>query len=248
LKTTTDPHFKATLLSASAEMHMRTGDYELAASTYQTIVDSSDNQSRDAARANLVLACSYFDQDRAAKEASALPSPSLLSITAEDLEESLAPSNVSRSKKESKKDDEGIEGEEKEKRQRRESQAQAAQKAMLESRKKRILKRRAKRRLLYLEKLRNHPDNKNLNSLPKPDPERWIPKRLRHSKTRNRGRRGREKQMQGGHQGGVVSQNDLDKFDAKAKKERDDAAAAETKSNNNNKNGKKKGKKKGKRR
>ena len=254
LQTTTDPKFKATLLSAAAEMHMKSGAYQLAATTYQQIIDSinsssgsnsNSSSSLTAARANLVMACSYFDPERAAKEASALPAPSLASITANDLEESLAPQNVTtfhskRNSGETKED-----GEARATQQRRESQAQAAQKAMLVTRKNRILKRRAKRRMKYLSNLKLHPDYVNGTSLPAPNPERWIPKRLRHSKTRNRGRRGREKQMQGGHQGGVVSQNDLDKFDAKAKADEAAASAAvETKNGGGNK--KKKGKKKGK--
>ena len=52
----------------------------------------------------------------------------------------------------------------------------------------------------------------------------------------------------GGHQGGVVSQNDLDKFDAKAAKERDDTAAAAAAETKKNKPTKKKKGKKGKRR
>ena len=96
LQTTVDnPTFQATLLSASADMHMRTGDYKSAATTYQQIIDgmksvqgskgadssSSSSSALIAARANLVIACSYFDPARASKEAQALPAPSLVSFT-----------------------------------------------------------------------------------------------------------------------------------------------------------------------
>ena len=128
-------------------------------------------------------------------------------ITPDDLEESLAPQNVTTFKRKNGEAKEGSssggggDGDgsavNESGNQEREVQAKAAQKAMLVSRKNRILKRRAKRRVIYLEQLKLHPDHVNSSHLPTPNPERWIPKRLRHSKTRNRGRRGREKQMQG---------------------------------------------------
>ena len=108
------------------------------------------------------------------------------------------------------------------------------------------MKRRAKRRVQYLENLRLLPENHEKTEWPPAvDPERWVPKRLRHAKRRNRGRAGRAKQMQGGHQGGVVSQSDLEKFDAAAKAQRErDEEGGESKSNS--KKGKKGKKKKGK--
>ena len=257
--------FIATLLSASAEMYMKSGDYQKAANTYSQIIErltstktNTTNKETDAmvaARANLVVACSKFDPIRAAKEAEKLPSPSFNNIlTPIELEESLAPQNsykrssISRNRKES---DATAPMLSKTELQVKEDNQKKTQKAMLISRKNRILKRRAKRRKIFLAELKLRPDNLNKEELPKPNEERWVPKRLRRAKRRNRGRRGREKQMQGGHQGGVVSTDDLEKYDAKAKGDREKKEQmenGETKTKGKGKGKKKKGKKKGKRR
>ena len=246
-----DKKFTATLLSASAEMHMRREDYSTAAATYQEIVyETTDADALVAARANLVVACSYFDPERAAKEASKLPGPTASAFTAEELEESLAPQNtykrasINRGRR--KDSDASPAVDTVSSRKQKDQQAKEVQKAMLTSRKKRILRRRRKRAATFLEELRLRPDNLNKTELPAPDPERWVPKRLRRARRRNRGRRGREKQMQGGHQGGVVSQDDLNKYDAAAKAQRDkEAAVAESETKTKASGGKKKkGKKK----
>ena len=122
------------------------------------------------------------------------------------------------------------------------------------------MKRRAKRREAYLSALRALPEyagdpEKDIppKDLPPPDPDRWVPKRLRARKRTRR--RAREKAMAGGHQGGVVSKDDLERFDAAAKAKREREAAAEREANEaknggNSSRKKKKGKKgkKGRRR
>lgn len=249
--------FRATLLSASAEMAMKSGDYHGAATTYQQILDETEQLKEDdstslivAARANLVMACSFFDPERAAREAMALPTPEFVMSKPEDLEESLAPQNTFNNKRSERKDSVIEEGGEtkmdEETRKKKEEKERETQQSLLVARKKRIMKRRAKRRVQYLENLRLLPENHEKTEWPPAvDPERWVPKRLRHAKRRNRGRAGRAKQMQGGHQGGVVSQSDLEKFDAAAKAQRErDEEGGESKSNS--KKGKKGKKKKGK--
>ena len=50
------------------------------------------------------MACSFFDPERAAREAMALPTPEFVMSKPEDLEESLAPQNTFNNKRSERKD------------------------------------------------------------------------------------------------------------------------------------------------
>ena len=256
--------YTATLLSAVAAMQMRQQKYQAAADTYgEIIAGSKDESARVAARANLVLACLHFDPARAAKEAEELPAPDEAGTTdsAEMLEMRSAPQNGALSSSGSGKRSNSVVslgGDDDDDTDAQREKDDAIRKSLLAARRRRIMKRRSKRREAYLAALRALPEytgdpDKGIpaKDIPKPDPDRWIPKRLRARKRTRR--RARDKAMAGGHQGGVVSKEDLERFDAaaKAKREREAAAeheAAEAKSGKNKKKGKKKKGKKGRRR
>eukprot|EP00949_MAST-11_sp_MAST-11-sp1_P001429 g1429.t1 len=104
---------------------------------------------------------------------------------------------------------------------------EAKQQRRRELRRKKTLKARAKKREAYLARLMATGNYDELNTIPEPDPERWVPRRLRKSSSKRGRRRHQQNTAAGGHQGGALSAEDMMRFDAAARAEREAAQKEE---------------------